>query len=122
MLGSASRTTPLVSCPRRRGVPSLVTPAPWQTASLLIGQGAPTQAAEPHGVAVMLERDMAAGRSAKAGQRLKLALGYQRCQGGALQGIGYDQHSIEPLFHVAGPDHGASRMEAADRSEHRPPR
>jgi hypothetical protein len=83
----ASRTRPLGSSPRCRGVPSLATQALWQTASLLIGQGAQIQVAEPHGVAVMLERNMAAGRSAKAGQRLKLALGHQRCQGGALQGV-----------------------------------
>jgi hypothetical protein len=39
--------------------------------------------AEPYGVAVMLEYNMAAGRLAKAGQPLKLAMGHQRRQGSA---------------------------------------
>ena len=49
-------------------------------------------------------------------------MGHQRCQGGTGQRICHDQHPIEPLFHVAGTDHDAGRIEAADRLEHRPPR
>jgi hypothetical protein len=60
----------------------------------------------------MLERNMAACRLAKAGQRLKLAVGHQRCQGGTGQSIRHDQHIIEPMFHVAGTDHDAGRIEA----------
>ena len=42
------------------------------------------------GVALMLEHNMAAGRLAKAGQPLKLAVGHQRRQGSARQGICHD--------------------------------
>jgi len=38
----------------------------------------------PHRGTMMLERDMAPGRLAKARQRLKRAVSHQRCQGGAL--------------------------------------
>jgi len=74
--------------------------------------------AEPYGVAVMLEHNMAAGRLAKAGQHLKLAVGHQCRQGSAMQGIRHDQHRIEPMFYVAGTDHDAGRIEAAMRLEH----
>src|SRR4029450_4127282 len=104
----AHETARVFASPSRR--PSLATQASWQTASLLIEQGAQTEVAEPHGVAVMLERDMAAGRSAKAGKRLKLALGHQRCQGGALQRICHDQHPIKPLFYRAGPGSPTTRV------------
>ena len=36
--------------------------------------------------------------------------------------IRHNQHPIEPLFHMAGPDHHTGCIEAADRPEHRPPR
>ena len=53
---------------------------------------------EPHRGTGMLERHVTAGRLAKAGQRLKFALGHQRCQGGAMQGICHDQ---PPLSHCS---------------------